>query len=171
MDKFKRIFRILGEKFGLVSPVLETIEKPGSADDIKRWLANKVAAVLKIDASAIEFNTSFAKLGIDSLAAITPETTADSPFPPQINRRLRQDFHLQQPRRLTCCAPILRQFGKIPQIHPVGSDQIGFAAGFTQPPISHYLEVEPIYSAVVVQIVRRAIGVNAAARGKPQKRL
>lgn len=71
MDKFKRIFRILGEKFGLVSPVLETIEKPGSADDIKRWLANKVAAVLKIDASAIEFNTSFAKLGLDSLAAIT----------------------------------------------------------------------------------------------------
>ena len=62
---------MLGERFGLVSPVIETIEKPGSADDIKWWLANKVAAVLKIDASAIEFNTSFAKLGLDSLAAIT----------------------------------------------------------------------------------------------------
>ena len=71
MDKFKRIFRILGEKFGLVSPEIESIEKPGSADDIKWWLANKVAAVLKIDASGVEFNTSFAKLGLDSLAAIT----------------------------------------------------------------------------------------------------
>jgi acyl carrier protein len=71
MGNFKRKFRNLGEKFGLVSPVVEAIEKPGSADDIKSWLANKVAAVLKIDASAIEFNTSFAKLGLDSLAAIT----------------------------------------------------------------------------------------------------
>ena len=71
MGDFKNKFRILGEKLGLVSAKIETIEKPGSADDIKSWLANKVAAVVKTDASRVEFDTSFAHLGLDSLAAIT----------------------------------------------------------------------------------------------------
>lgn len=60
----------LFKKTGASSSKTATAAPPASTEDIRRWMANKVARRLKVEATSLDVHASFAQLGLDSLAAV-----------------------------------------------------------------------------------------------------
>ena len=74
MSGFNGFFGSLLEKIGLGSTQAKPVAKPSNVEDIKSWLANRIATKLKKDLSTIQDQIPFAQLGLDSLGAINITT-------------------------------------------------------------------------------------------------
>lgn len=70
MSESSGFFSVILGKMGLGPNKTKPAPKPNNIEDIKSWLANRIAAELKKDPTEIKDQIPFAQLGLDSLGAI-----------------------------------------------------------------------------------------------------